>query len=510
MVRPFGSPNNTRPQGRSNRALQDGIGRKIARGTAWTVGMRLAVRALGVLSTIVLARLLVPSDFGLVAKAALVYELIELATALGLQSALISNQSTSRAHYDTVWTVHVLRGTALSMLLLALAAPIAGIFNEPDLARLLPTFALMSLIDGLTNVGIVDFQKQLRFDLDFRYTLYKRLAGFIVTIVAAYYWRTYWAFIAGMLLGSVVGVLSSYVLSNFRPRFSLAEARSLFGFARFMLPAEVLGAVANRIDGFILGRFDSTAMFGIYSITSQIAFLPSTELAMPVGRSLLPGLATVGEDRQSFRRLYGDALAVVLWIALPIGVGISAVSGPLVLVLLGSAWAAAAPLLSALALAGVVMSVAALATAALLALGLARLHFHMRIVVLVCHAIFLGTGYYIAGSIGLCWGLVTSVAAVVIVSLSIQSRIGMVDPKRLFVLVHRALIGAAAMWWVLTELDHLSPHWMPTPARLAGATLVGAVTYAVVTFGAWLGMRSPEGPERMLLDLFGRRSRHSA
>lgn len=482
---------------------QTGIGRAVARGTVWTVAMRLSVRALSILSTLILARLLVPYDFGLVAKASLVYELIELATALGLQAALVSNQSAGRGHYDTVWTVHVLRGTALSLLLVVLAVPVAGVFNEPDLVYVLPAFALMTLIDGTVNVGVVDFLKRFRFDLDFRLTLYKRLTGFVVTIIVAYFWRSYWAFIAGMLAGSLVGLASSYLLSSYRPRFSLAEARSLFNFARFMLPAEILGALAHRIDGFILGRFESTVLFGIYSISSQIAALPTTELAMPVGRSLMPGLATLKDDPRSFRRLYGDSLAVVLAIALPIALGISAISDPLVLVLLGPVWAEAAPLLSALALAGVGMSIAALAMASLLSLGQARTYFYMRIVILVAHAIFLGTGYHVAGIIGLCWGLVLSVSVIVAVNLGVQSRIGMVDLGQLLYLVHRPVIGSIAMWLAVTGLGRQLSDSIDAPAKLAAGILVGAVTYLTVSLGLWLAEGRPAGAERMLLELIG-------
>lgn len=484
---------------------KNSIGRQVAAGATWTIAMRLLVRGLGLISTLILARLLLPHDFGIIAKAALIYELLDLATSMGLQSALISNQAAARSHYDTAWTIHVLRGLLLATLLGALSVPVAGFFNEPDLVYVVPAFALMTLLDGATNVGTVDFLRHFRFDLDFRYVLHKRLAGFIVTVVAAWFWRSYWAFVAGMLAGSLAGLVSSFLLSRYRPRFTLAEWRSLFHFAKFMLPAEVVGAVATRIDGFILGRFESTATFGVYSVANQVATVPSTEFAMPVGRALMPGLATLQHDAAAFRTLFVDALAVVLAMTIPAALGLAAVSEPLVPVVLGTNWTSAAPMLGALALAGVARSIGSLATAALLSRGLSRIHFQLRFVVLATRATFLGIGYLWGGVIGLCWGLVLATAVVVSTNLAVQAQLGMVDLRQLVRLVHRTVIGSAVMWLVVTLLVQKLPDSIGDVGRLGTGVAAGLATYLAVTFGLWLLEGRPPGPERRLIDLLARR-----
>lgn len=484
---------------------KDAVRRKVAAGAAWTIAMRLMVRGLGFISTLILARLLLPHDFGIIAKAALIYELLELATSMGLQSALISNAAAGRSHYDTAWTLHVVRGLLLATLLTAMAVPVAGFFKEPDLAWVVPAFALVTLLDGTTNIGTVDFLRDFRFDLDFRYMFHKRLTGFVVTVAAAWFWRNYWAFVAGMVASSVAGLASSFLLSRFRPRFSLAEWRGLFHFAKFMLPAEIVSAAATRIDGFILGRFESTAVFGVYSVANQIATVPSTELAMPVGRALMPGLAALQQDAAAFRALYADAMAVVLAVTMPAALGLAALATPLVPVMLGSQWTSAAPMLGALALAGVARSIGSLATAAILARGLSRIHFHLRFVVLATRATFLGLGYLWGGVIGLCWGLVLSAAVVVATNLAIQSRLGMIDLRQLMRLVHRPAIGSVAMWIAVTLLIRRLPESAGNLATLVIGVAAGVATFLVVTFGLWLLQRRPPGPEQRLVGLMARR-----
>ena len=154
------------------------IGDRIATGAFWTVGMRLSIRALGVVSVIILARILVPEDFGIVAKAAMIASVLEMIMEFGLDAALIHNRKATSAHYDTVWTIHVIRGSVIALILVALAKPAAVFFHEPVLSVILLFYALSSFINGLHNVGVVDFRKNLEFDRDFRFSLYHKTVEF--------------------------------------------------------------------------------------------------------------------------------------------------------------------------------------------------------------------------------------------------------------------------------------------------------------------------------------------
>jgi len=204
----------------------------MAKGAAWTVFMRMAIRIIGLISTTILARLLVPADFGLVAMATMVWMALEAMGEFSFNVALIQNQAAGRHEYDTVWTMTILRGMVLALLMLALAGPAAAFFKEPRLEAIFHVLALVPVIQGFANVGIVDFQKHLRFDKDFVFMVGVKLSGFAVTVPLAFIWRSYWALVAGIVTAGVARLVLSYVLHPHRPRFTLVRWRRIFAFSK--------------------------------------------------------------------------------------------------------------------------------------------------------------------------------------------------------------------------------------------------------------------------------------
>ena len=210
------------------------VGQRTADGAFWMIGMRLSIRLLGIISVIILARILVPEDFGIVAKASMIAGFLELVTEFGLEAALIQNQKTNKQHYDTVWTIHLIRGAAIALVLLVLALPAARFLHEPVLKYVLLFYALSSLLNGMENVGIVDFRKKLDFNKDFILSVIKKFVGFLVVISTALIWKTYWAFVAGVLATAISGLIASFAMSPYRPSLCLSEWRSLYKYSKWI------------------------------------------------------------------------------------------------------------------------------------------------------------------------------------------------------------------------------------------------------------------------------------
>jgi len=199
------------------------LGKRMAKGALWTVLMRLTLRSIGVVSTIVLARLLVPADFGLVILASMLIGLVELASEFEFATFLIREQGIDRSYYDTAWTLSVLRGSLVAVVLVACSSAAADFFAEPRLQNVLYVLSLASLISGLANIGIVDFQKSLNFDRDFRLTVQTKLVSFVITVLLAILLRDYWALVIGVLSGRFAALLFSYTMHPYRPRISLVR-----------------------------------------------------------------------------------------------------------------------------------------------------------------------------------------------------------------------------------------------------------------------------------------------
>src|SRR5438105_1654780 len=138
------------------------FGSKIAAGAAWMVGFKLLDRLIGVLSIVILARLLVPADFGLVALATAVVAMIELLSAFNFDAALIQSQHAVRTHYDTAWTLNIALGTICALLVAVAAFLAASFYEDPRLGPVMLWLALATWIRGLENVGVIDFRKELK------------------------------------------------------------------------------------------------------------------------------------------------------------------------------------------------------------------------------------------------------------------------------------------------------------------------------------------------------------
>lgn len=328
------------------------INRRMATGAAWMSSLRLLVRGLGVVSTIILARLLVPADFGLVAMATSVVAFLELATAFSFDVPLIQKQSTSRQHFDTAWTLNIAFYISITILLLLLAKPAAAFYQDQRLSPLLYFLAVGFLVRAFANIGVVEFRKKLEFRKEFVLLISQKTVSLLVTIPLAYYLRSYWALVIGIVTGNILGVLLTYVLHPFRPRLSLSEAREMMGFSRWLIINNGFEFLRVRLADFIIGRLSGPAALGLFSISYEISTLATTEVVAPINRAVFPGYAIMAGDVAVLRQSYLNVLAIVAILALPASFGISAIASPLVLVFFGAAWAGAGPIVALLAIFG--------------------------------------------------------------------------------------------------------------------------------------------------------------
>jgi lipopolysaccharide exporter len=170
--------------GQQSQAVQN-IDRAMTKGALWMILARLGDRSLGLVSTVVLVRLLAPSDFGLIAMGMSIIAVCELIGQLGFDMALIQNRHAGRKHYDTAWTFNVIFAGVTSIGLLLLAVPAAKFYGEPRLTPIVLFLALGSLISSFENIGVIAFRRDLQFSKEFGFIFGKKLASFAITIPLA-------------------------------------------------------------------------------------------------------------------------------------------------------------------------------------------------------------------------------------------------------------------------------------------------------------------------------------
>ncbi len=245
----------------------------MATGVAWVVGARLLVRLLGVIGLAVLARLLQPSDYGLIALATAFAAAIELFGAFDFEVWLVRQPAPTPAHCNTVWTLSVLRSVFTAAALCLGADGVALVFSEPRLVDVVHVLALGILVSALTHVGVVDFQRDLRFDRAFAYLGLVKFGSFGVALGVALWQRSCRALLTGMVAGQALRVVFSCTLSRYRPRLCLKYWREVFVFSKRLLAGNVFGFAYRQSGTFLLGRLAMPEAVGLYAVAREIADL---------------------------------------------------------------------------------------------------------------------------------------------------------------------------------------------------------------------------------------------
>ena len=471
----------------------------IVGGTAITIAMRWCDRFVGIVSTIILARLLAPEDFGIIAMAALVIALADVLLDVGVNIALIRNPDVTQAHYDTAWTLRLVQ-TAVATLVLILAAPVAAdYFNDERVRPVLQVLAFSLLLTGCENIGVVAFQKHMQFGAEFRFFFLRRLAGFGITIVLAWLLRSYWALVFGTLAGCVAGVALSYALHPMRPRLSLRKSAEIFAISQWILVRSIGLYVQRNLHRILVGRWSDAATMGTYSLADDISAMPASELLAPLNRVLFPAFSELQRNLEKLKKLYMRTQAVQTLIAVPAAVGLALVAEEAIGALLGERWLSAVPFVKVLALVSIAQALTTSGGYVLLALGRIRslalltwtqvlLFVVLTYLLLLPEREALAVAYLrllvVAAGVGFAfWVLVRALPI-------LQWR----DILRGSM---RPLAGAGAMAIALTLLP-----FPPAPPIMLALVLkigVGAAVYIATVLCIWWAAGRPEGAESYLL-----------
>jgi O-antigen/teichoic acid export membrane protein len=476
-------------------------------GIAWMIVARLVDRSIGIVSTLILARLLVPGDFGLVAMATAIIAALDLFGAFSFDLALIQNASAERKHYDTVWTFNVLFGLFCAFALLALAGPAATFYREPRLAEVMQVLAIGVAAGGFSNVGVVNFRKDLQFKREFLFLFIKRLSTFVVTIGSAVWLRSYWALLIGITVGRFANVLISYLMNAYRPSWNLSAAKELFGFSKWLLLNNTLFFLMHDGCTFIVGRFFGAAGLGIYSVAYEISNLPSSELVAPINRATFPGFSKMSDARE-ISEAYLKLQGMIALTILPAAIGIAAIAEPLVLTAFGVKWSEAIPLIQVLALYGAINATQTNNGPVWMALGNPHQIATVMLIFLAClfPALFFMMNKYGLKGAGYAY-LLAYIPAVPYGTIVTKRMLGF-GWAELVSALWRPVIAVAAMYYCVLAGDASFGEMNSIP-RLALDIALGAFSYVAGVIVLWQLAGRPTGAESQAIGMLLRRVRRS-
>ncbi len=466
------------------------------------VALKIADNALGVVSTVVLARLLLPSDFGALAMAMSVIALLELMAAFRFDVAIIQRSEVTRDHLDTAWTFNVMFGIAVGLLTYALGAPAAAFYKEPRLEAIMHVLSLGWLAFGLENIGTVAFRKELDFSKEFLFSLSKRVAMFLATVPLAFAIRSYWALVIGVVVGKAISVVISFVVHPYRPKLSLAASRDLFAFSAWLMVNNVLYFVNDRLSNFIIGRISGAQGLGTYNIAYEISCMPTVELAAPINRAVFPGYSKLAADSKALTEAFLNTTGLIALAAMPAGIGIAAIAHPLVVVVLGERWLDAVPLVAILGIYGAIASLGTNTGYVFLAIGKPRLLTLLAGTRGLLLVPLLVTACVSAGPGGAAWALLALEVIYRPLTFWVALRVLDAPWRDLLACLWRPIVASipmgACVWWVRMEITGYSS--VSSLVELAVAVAVGLAVYSASLWTLWWWAGFPRGSESGVLN----------
>jgi lipopolysaccharide exporter len=468
------------------------------RGAALTIAMRWVDRLIGIVSTLILARLLVPADFGIIAMASIVIGLVDVLFDVGVNVALIQNRQATPAHYHTAWTLRLIQAAVSLLIVLAIAPFAADHFGDPRVTAVLQVSGLGLVLAALENIGVVDFQKEMRFGVDFRFTFSKRIGGFAVTMVAAYALQSYWAMVLGSLAGRLIGVGLSYAMHPMRPRLTLACFRDIFAVSQWMMLRSIANYLNESADRFFVGGRADAGTLGGYTLAQQVSAMPSTELLAPLNRVLFPVLARAKDDLAELRRVFLLAQSTQTLVVMPLAVGLAMLAREAVWLMLGAQWLFIVPFVQMLALASIVQSITVSGSYVLLVRGdysAQTLITALQVVLFALGAWWLlpdGTAIELARL-----RLVAVVGGMVLSVWLLLRRMPNIRAADVAIAVHRPALGCLGLAGAVLAVNDVVMTSTALPA-LALKAACGATGYLLVVGLLWWACGRPEGAERFL------------
>jgi lipopolysaccharide exporter len=334
------------------------VGSAVRRGIVWSVASLALSKLLGLVSVLVLARLLAPDEFGTLGAVVTFLAFMQLGSDLGMQAAVVYEQEegvTRRVH--VAFTVNAVLAVALTVLGVALAGPVASFFGAPDAEWLFRLGMLNLLIASLANVHDGLLLRDMAFSRRIVPQVGQAVAQAVVSIGLAVAGAGAAALVAGLLAGTVAWVALQWRITGYRPQviFDKAIARTMIGYGGAAAFLEVMAVVSARADTIVVGHVLGTVALGVYTIAFRLPELAISNITWTVSGVAFPALA-----RRRGRGMIDATLALIGTLALytvPLGVLLAVLADPLVHLLLGDRWEDAIPVLRAVAVTAAVHTV---------------------------------------------------------------------------------------------------------------------------------------------------------
>lgn len=330
------------------------MGARAVKGAA-LVAMSQAVKVVVTLvSTIVVARLLSPHDYGIVAMTAPVVAFLQVFQTLGLNQAMVQRPIITNEQFNAMFWMNIGASAVIALALVAVSPLVGKFYHEPAAGYLCAAMGATVLLTGATLQHAALLNRNLRFGALSGIEMVAHVVTLGATATAAYFLRSYWALWIGPFIAGAVSVVLLWMVSPWRPglRSDFKGSREMLRFGVDVTGFNLVNFFGRNLDNVLIARAWGSAEVGLYDRAYKLMMFPLQNISNPIGRLMIPILSRVTDQPAEYRRLALGALRALFMVVLPaIAVAVASPSR-LVALLLGESWASASPIFFWLSLAG--------------------------------------------------------------------------------------------------------------------------------------------------------------
>ncbi len=456
--------------------------KQAGRGVMWSYLTFVTGKVMVFISTVILARLLLPEDFGLVGLASVMAGYLGALHTFGVGEAFIQNKYGSEESANATFVLSVASGILLFLVSVLITPLVVMFFREPQLSLIFPVLAFTYVLTGITTINDALLVKKLQFQKRLVPTFVQYISKGVSSIALALMGFGAWAIVWGVIIGTVSKSIALIFVSPWKPTraWNPKVTWDIFNFGKFMVLQNIFGALEDNIDYMIVGRRLGTTDLGLYTLGYRTPELAIISLPSVISSVAYPAYAKLQDNIDELRRSVRKTVQLVSWVAVPAGIGLAMVSSSFILTFYTEKWAAAIPVMQLLSLYAMVYTLSYNFGDAYKAMGRPDILNKISLSTIVFTIVALVIGSYY-GIVGVALAHLLRVVALLVLQIIIVNKILGIPSMQIVEGIIRplicALIMAVTMSFTSNLLSKTSSIWI-----LVLQLLTGFLSYLAFSF----------------------------
>lgn len=451
-------------------------------GMFWVFIDTFLLKGISFLGTILLARILSPEDFGLIAMISVIVVIGVIVVDSGLTSSLIRNVKNDSIDYSTVFYTNVFLSLILYLCFYLLAPIIADFYNQKTLISIIRIYSICFFCSGLSSVQTAILIKKMEFKKIAYLNIPGSILGILIGLLMGYYGFGVWSIVGMYVSTQLIQMLTLWIGSDWRPRleFSKEKLKYHYSFGFKLFVSSMVTSVLSNIYNVVIGKFYSLKTTGYFDRANMLTQYPVTILTQIIGKVTFPLMSGIQEEKDRLREIFKKLVGFTFFVTAPVMIGFSAVSKPLIYLILGDDWLPAVPVIEILSIGGVFVTLQALNVNILKIYGRSDLILFAEILLKVVLVISVFIAYFF-GFYAIVWCVTLNSFITLIANMYCSNKLVSFSMCEQFKIMF-PILSASILMYVLIKGIQFYCVTMPPLYELLLLTISGSVFYFIFSY----------------------------